>query len=67
MTFWMILIIIGSVMIIEALPLIIYPSKMKEYYRKISTMDSGTLRNIAFVMALIGLMIVFLVKAKICI
>ncbi len=67
MTFWMILIILGSVMIIEAIPMIISPSKMKEYYGKISTVDSATLRIIAFVMVLIGLTIVFFVRTKICV
>ncbi len=66
MTSYLILIIIGSVMIIEALPLIISPEKMKEYYKKVSEMDSMTLRITAFLMIIAGLIIVFFVRGKIC-
>ncbi len=66
MTIWLILIIFGSIMIIEALPLFIAPLKMKEYYRKIADSDPRTLQILAFVMMITGLVIVFLIRKKIC-
>lgn len=66
MTFWLVLIILGSIMIIEALPLFISPNKMKEYYRRIAETDPNTLRIIALIMIITGLVIVFLVRTKIC-
>ena len=66
MAAYLFLLILGSVMILEALPLLISPSRMKEYYRRISEADTGTLRTIAFSMIIAGLIIVFLVRDKIC-
>jgi len=66
MSFWLILIILGSIMIIEALPIIISPGKMKEYYKKIANTETEQLRLVAFIMIIIGLVIVFLVRNKIC-
>jgi len=66
MTLWLILIILGSIMIIEALPMFISPMKMKEYYRRIADTDPKTLQIMAFVMIVTGLIIVFLVRTKIC-
>ncbi|MEN8222491.1 MAG: DUF2065 domain-containing protein [Acidobacteriota bacterium] len=66
MSIWLVLIILGSVLIIEALPLLVSPRKMKEYYEKISNTDSEQLRTVAFIMIFIGLVIVFLVRNKIC-
>ncbi|MCK5221623.1 MAG: DUF2065 domain-containing protein [Candidatus Aminicenantes bacterium] len=66
MTLWLILIILGSIMIIEALPMFIAPLKMKEYYRRIADTDPRTLQIMAFVMIITGLVIVFLVRTKIC-
>ncbi len=66
MTRYLILIIIGAVFIIEALPLIISPDKMKLYYKKLSETDSTALRTTAFIMIVIGLLIVFFVREKIC-
>ncbi len=66
MNFWLVLIILGSIMIIEALPLFISPGKMKEYYGKIANTEPEQLRLVAFIMIIIGLVIVFLVRNKIC-
>ena len=66
MKIWLILIILGSVMIIEALPLFIAPEKIKTYYRKISDSDPNTLRLMALFMIIIGFLIVFLARTKIC-
>lgn len=66
MTIWLVLIILGSIMIIEALPLFISPNRMKEYYRKIAEADPNTLRVAAFIMVITGMVIVFLVRTKIC-
>ncbi len=66
MTIWLILIIFGSIMIVEALPIFISPEKMKEYYKRMSILDPNTLRFVAFIMLVVGLIIVFLVRAKIC-
>lgn len=66
MAAYIFLLILGSVMILEALPLFISPLRMKEYYRRLSEGEPGTLRTIAFSMIIAGLIIVFLVKDKIC-
>ena len=66
MNFWLVLIILGSIMIIEALPLLISPGEMKEYYKRIANTDTEQLRLVAFIMIIIGLVIVFLVRNKIC-
>ena len=66
MSLWLILIIFGSIMIIEALPLIVSPRRMKEYYGKIAKTDPEKLRLVAFIMVIIGMVIVFLVRNKIC-
>jgi uncharacterized protein YjeT (DUF2065 family) len=66
MSLWLVLIILCSVMILEALPLIISPQKMKEYYKRLASIDTEQLRMVAFVMIIIGLVIVFLVRNKIC-
>ena len=67
MSLWLILVILGSVMILEALPLLISPQKMKEYYGRLAEAGAEQLRMIAFVMIIIGLVIVFLVRNKICV
>ncbi len=66
MNFWLVLIILGSIMVVEALPLLISPQKMKEYYGRIADTDTEQLRLVAFVMIIIGLVIVFLVRNRIC-
>ncbi len=53
-------------MIIEALPLLLSPEKMKEYYGRIANTEPEQLRLVAFIMIIIGLVIVFLVRNKIC-
>ena len=66
MNSYLILLIIGSVMVIEGLPYFLFPERTKKFYKKIESADIRALRAVGLIIISIGLAIVFLVKSKIC-
>ncbi|MEN8152585.1 MAG: DUF2065 domain-containing protein [Acidobacteriota bacterium] len=66
MTGNLIMLILGAILIIEGLPLLISPGRIKKLYKLLEETDSGTLRIISLIMILAGLIIVYLYRSKIC-
>ncbi|MBF0226673.1 MAG: DUF2065 domain-containing protein [Desulfobacterales bacterium] len=50
--------VIGMVLIIEGLPYLAFPNKMKEWLLQILEMEDSQLRTIGFVMIFIGLILI---------
>ncbi len=67
MKFELIVLLIGAVLIIEGLPYFLFPDKIKLYLKKLFEMDEKSLRIIGSSMIIIGFLLVFLFKDKICI
>ncbi len=63
----LIVLLIGAVLIIEGLPYFLFPDKIKLYLKKLFEMDEKSLRIIGSSMIIIGFLLVFLFKDKICI
>lgn len=66
MNIYLILLLAGAIMIIEGLPYFIMPSRVKSIYEKIKEMNDFSLRIFGIVMIIIGFIIVFLVRSKVC-
>lgn len=52
--------VIGMVFVIEAVPYILFPSKVKEFARSIQTISDGRLQVAGLASALVGLVVVAL-------
>ena len=55
--------ILGMVMIVEGLPYIAFPEKMKLWLQKIFEMPDETLRKFGFIIMLMGLFLIYLGKS----
>jgi uncharacterized protein YjeT (DUF2065 family) len=62
----LIILIIGSIMVIEGLPYFLFPEKIKNYLMQIQQLDSKVLRLLGLVFIIVGLGLVYMVKSKIC-
>lgn len=62
----LLIIVIGFVLIIEGAPYFFFPEKMKKFFQSLEKLDSKQLRIIGFVAIFIGMLIVYLVRKKIC-
>ena len=62
----LIILIIGSIMVIEGLPFFLFPEKIKAYLTQIQQLDSKVLRILGLVFIIFGLLLVYVVKSKIC-
>ena len=62
----LLLLILGSIMVIEGLPYFLFPERIKKFYKNIESTDIKALRFMGFIIISIGLIVVFLVKSKIC-
>jgi uncharacterized protein YjeT (DUF2065 family) len=58
--------ILGSIMVIEGLPYFLFPEKIKKFYKQIEISSAKILRLMGLIAIIIGLIIVYLVKSKIC-
>ncbi|MBW2108493.1 MAG: DUF2065 domain-containing protein [Deltaproteobacteria bacterium] len=56
--------VIGMVMIVEGLPYFAAPSKMRQWIRKLAEMPDSALRTTGFVLMMLGLVVVYLGRAK---
>ena len=63
---YLIILIIGSIMVIEGLPYFLFPEKIKMYLMQIQQLDSKVLRILGLVFIILGLALVYMVKSKIC-
>lgn len=54
--------VLGMVFVIEALPYIAFPGKVKEYMRVIGLMQDRNLRIIGFILAFSGLAILYVAR-----
>lgn len=63
---YLIILIIGSIMVIEGLPYFLFPEKIKTYLMQIQQLDSKVLRILGLVFIILGLALVYMVKSKIC-
>lgn len=52
--------VVGMVFILEAVPYILFPSKVKDFARSIETVSNGMLQAAGLVAALVGLLVVAL-------
>ncbi len=62
----LIILIIGSVMVIEGLPYFLFPDKIKTYLLQIQQLDTNVLRILGLMLIVFGLLLVYLMKSKIC-
>ncbi len=66
MNIYLIFLLAGAIMVIEGLPYFLMPSKVKSIYEKIKDMSDLSLRIFGIIMIIIGFIIVYLVKSKVC-
>lgn len=62
----LIILIIGSVMVIEGLPYFLFPDKIKIYLLQIQQLDTNVMRILGLILIVFGLLLVYLMKSKIC-
>lgn len=62
----LIILIIGSVMVIEGLPYFLFPDKIKTYLLQIQQLDTNVMRILGLMLIVFGLLLVYLMKSKIC-
>jgi uncharacterized protein YjeT (DUF2065 family) len=62
----LIILIIGSVMVIEGLPYFLFPDKIKIYLLQIQQLDTNVMRILGLMLIVFGLLLVYLMKSKIC-
>ncbi|MCK4942741.1 MAG: DUF2065 domain-containing protein [Candidatus Aminicenantes bacterium] len=62
----LIILIIGSVMVIEGLPYFLFPDKIKIYLLQIQQLDTNVMRILGLMLIVFGLVLVYLMKSKIC-
>ena len=58
--------ILGSIMVVEGLPYFLFPEKIKKFYKHIETSSTKTLRLMGLIAIIIGLILVYFLKSKIC-
>jgi hypothetical protein len=66
MKIYLIILILGSILIIEGLPYFLFPGKLKKFLLEIQNLDVNILRILGLVFICLGLVMVYLVKSKIC-
>lgn len=66
MNIHLIILIIGSVMVIEGLPYFLFPDKIKIYLLQIQQLDTNVMRILGLMLIVFGLLLVYLMKSKIC-
>jgi len=62
----LLLLILGSILVIEGIPYFLLPTKIKKFYERLQIVENNMLRAAGFLMILIGLIIVYMVKGKVC-
>jgi uncharacterized protein YjeT (DUF2065 family) len=62
----LLLLILGAIMVIEGIPYFLFPAKIKNFYERLKVTENNVLRAVGFLMIVIGLLIVYLVKEKVC-
>ena len=66
MNIHLLLLILGSILIIEGLPYFLFPGQLKKILKEIQNLDTKILRMLGLIFICLGLMIVYLMKSKIC-
>lgn len=66
MSIYLLLLLMGSILVIEGLPYFLFPGAVKRFYDQIRTSENAILRVTGFIMMIMGLFIVYLVRSKIC-
>ena len=51
--------VLGMVMIVEGLPYVAFPEKMKSWVQKVLEMPEDTLKKMGFVLMILGLCLVY--------
>jgi uncharacterized protein YjeT (DUF2065 family) len=62
----LLLLILGAIMVIEGIPYFLFPAKIKKFYQRLKVAENNVLRAAGFLMIVIGLIIVYMVKGKVC-
>ncbi len=62
----LLLLIFGSILVMEGLPYFLFPAKVKKFYEQIRNAEAGVLRAAGFMLMVVGLIIVYVVKSKVC-
>jgi hypothetical protein len=57
--------VLGMVMVVEGLPYLTFPEKMKEFMRVIQEQEDSMLRVIGAVLIIMGLLIIFVARQRI--
>ena len=62
----LLLLILGTIMVLEGIPYFLFPAKIKKFYERLKIAENNVLRAAGFLMIVIGLVIVYMVKEKVC-
>ncbi len=62
----LLLLILGTIMVLEGIPYFLFPAKIKKFYERLKIAENNVLRAAGFMMIVIGLVIVYMVKEKVC-
>jgi uncharacterized protein YjeT (DUF2065 family) len=62
----LLLLILGTILVIEGIPYFLFPAKIKKFYERLKIAENNVLRVAGFLMIVIGLIIVYMVKEKVC-
>ncbi len=62
----LIILILGAIMIIEGMPYFLFPNKLKKILLEISNLDIKILRILGLIFMSIGLVMIYIVRSKIC-
>lgn len=66
MNIFLLLLLFGSILVIEGLPYFLFPGTVKRFYDQIRQSEETVLRVAGFLMMALGLSIVYLVRSKVC-
>ena len=66
MTLHLLILLIGAIMVIEGLPYFLFPEKTKKTLMQIQQLDTRVLRILGLIVMALGLLLVYMVKSKIC-
>jgi len=53
-------------LVIEGIPYLLFPEKIKKFYMQIEETDNKKLRIMGLIISLIGLFLVYIFRSKIC-
>jgi uncharacterized protein YjeT (DUF2065 family) len=62
----LLLMLLGAVLVLEGLAYFLAPERLKRFFRLVQSLDDRTLRIAGFCAAAIGLLIIYLMRDRIC-